>query len=190
MSRRVGKDVNVVCVVDTWSTASPGLSQTEAGWGCTPVVQSNHGTQDRPAITPHLLFSIYLHPVSEGPSAYSPHPSKTGFCWGPPTQDTVRCCRMHILEMARWYSLSRCNMLPWQWLSPECVLMAGLSWVPWLLCTTGVQPHPARVQSVWLRPGCKPAINNTHSTFNLQKCPPLYHLCGCFHFIIVISNFS
>ena len=24
-----------------------------AGWGCTPVVQSNHGTQDKPAITTH-----------------------------------------------------------------------------------------------------------------------------------------
>ena len=36
-------------------------------------------------------------------------------------------------------------------LSWVCVVIAGLSWVPWLLCTTGVQPHP--VQSVWLRPG-------------------------------------
>ena len=54
----------------------------------------------------------------------------------------------------------------WLWLLLECVLMAGLSWLPWLLsCTTGVQPHPARVQSVWLRPG--EAINNT-----LHKHPP------------------
>ena len=44
-----------------------------------------------------------------------------------------------------------------------CVLMAGLSWVPWLLsCTTGVQPHPARVQSVWLRPG--EAVNQPSTT--------------------------
>ena len=26
-----------------------------AGWGCTSVVQSNHGTQDKPAITTHTL---------------------------------------------------------------------------------------------------------------------------------------
>ena len=42
--------------VDGWFTASPGLSQTDrtlAGWGCTPVVQSNHGTQDKPAINTH-----------------------------------------------------------------------------------------------------------------------------------------
>ena len=42
-----------VCAVDGWFTASPGRSQTDwtlAGWGCTPVVQSNHGTQDKPAI--------------------------------------------------------------------------------------------------------------------------------------------
>ena len=46
-----------VCVVDGWFTASPGLSQTDwtlAGWGCTPVVhESNHGTQDKPAINTH-----------------------------------------------------------------------------------------------------------------------------------------
>ena len=46
-----------VCVVDGWVTASPGLSQTDwalAGWGCTPVVhESNHGTQDKPAINTH-----------------------------------------------------------------------------------------------------------------------------------------
>ena len=45
-----------VCVVDGWFTASPGLSQTDwtlAGWGCTPVVQSNYGTQDKPAINTH-----------------------------------------------------------------------------------------------------------------------------------------
>ena len=41
---------------DSWFTASPGPSQTGrlwAGWGCTPVLQSNHGTQDKPAITTH-----------------------------------------------------------------------------------------------------------------------------------------
>ena len=46
-----------VCVVGGWFTASPGLSQTDwtlAGWGCTPVVhESNHGTQDKPAINTH-----------------------------------------------------------------------------------------------------------------------------------------
>ena len=46
-----------VCVVDGWFTASPGLSQTDwtlAGWGCTPGVhESNHGTQDKPAINTH-----------------------------------------------------------------------------------------------------------------------------------------
>ena len=50
---------------------------------------------------------------------------------------------MHLLEMARWNSLSRCNVLPRQRLSPECVC--------WSLVypgchdysrTTGVQPHP------------------------------------------------
>ena len=49
--------VFVECVVDGWFTASPGLSQTDwtlAGWGCTPVVhESNHGTQDKPAINTH-----------------------------------------------------------------------------------------------------------------------------------------
>ena len=57
-SRAVNKTVEGVCrvcVVDGWFTASPGLSQTDwtlAGWGCTPVVhESNHGTQDKPAIT-------------------------------------------------------------------------------------------------------------------------------------------
>ena len=47
-----------VCVDDGWFTASPGLSQTDwtlAGWGCTPVVQSNHGTQDKPAINTHTI---------------------------------------------------------------------------------------------------------------------------------------
>ena len=51
----MGVGVCGVCV-DGWFTASPGLSQTDwtlAGWGCTPVVQSNHGTQDKPAITTH-----------------------------------------------------------------------------------------------------------------------------------------
>ena len=46
-----------VCVGGGWFTASPGLSQTDwtlAGWGCTPVVhESNHGTQDKPAINTH-----------------------------------------------------------------------------------------------------------------------------------------
>ena len=84
-----------VCVVDGWFTASPGLSQTDwtlAGWGCTPVVhESNHGTQDKPAINTHtrggatvmavcnissanitcspinILNYIYPCPVSEGP---------------------------------------------------------------------------------------------------------------------------
>ena len=45
-----------VCAVDGWFTASHSLSQTDwtlAGWGCTPVVQSNHGTQDKPAINTH-----------------------------------------------------------------------------------------------------------------------------------------
>ena len=46
-----------VYVVDGWFTASPDLSQTDwtlAGWGCTPVVhESNHGTQDKPAINTH-----------------------------------------------------------------------------------------------------------------------------------------
>ena len=45
-----------VCVVDSWFTASPGLSQTDwtlAGWGCTPGVPSHHGTQDKPAINTH-----------------------------------------------------------------------------------------------------------------------------------------
>ena len=48
--------VGGVCVVDGWFTASPGLSQTDwtlVGWGCTPVVQSHHGTQDKPAINTH-----------------------------------------------------------------------------------------------------------------------------------------
>ena len=86
-----------VCVVGGWFTASPGLSQTDwtlAGWGCTPVVhESNHGTQDKPAINTHtrrgatgmaavtsarrippackppnnyILNNIYPCPVSEG----------------------------------------------------------------------------------------------------------------------------
>ena len=82
--------------VDGWFTASPGLSQTDwtlAGWGCTPGVhESNHGTQDKPAINTHTqeepqpwqlyhqlgeyhqpetpintLNNIYPCPVSEGP---------------------------------------------------------------------------------------------------------------------------
>ena len=54
---RIVEGVCGVCAVDGWSTASPGLSQTDwtlAGWGCTPVVhESNHGTQDKPAINTH-----------------------------------------------------------------------------------------------------------------------------------------
>ena len=56
MSSLIVEGVCGVCVADGWFTASPGLSQTDwtlAGWGCTPVVQSNHGTQDKPAITTH-----------------------------------------------------------------------------------------------------------------------------------------
>ena len=51
-----------------------------------------------------------------------------------------------------------------------CVLIAGLSWVPWLLCTPGVQPHPARVQSVWLRPG--EAVNQPSAAHTLHIHPP------------------
>ena len=58
--------------------------------------------------------------------------------------------------------------------SSVCVLMAGLSWVPWLLCTTGVQPHPARVQSVWLRPG---EAANQPSTLHTPHTPST----GIFH---------
>ncbi|KAK0136955.1 Wilms tumor B [Merluccius polli] len=40
-----------VCAVDGWSTASPGLSQTDwtlAGWGCTPVVHDTHTLEEEP----------------------------------------------------------------------------------------------------------------------------------------------
>ena len=98
----------------------------------------------------------------------------SGFLWGPPTQDTGRCCSRCLFGVSGWwYSPSWWYKLPWQWLLLECVC-----W--WLVypgchncsCTTGVQPHPARVQSVWLRPGeaVKPAINSTHSTYTLHSC--------------------
>ena len=53
-----------------------------------------------------------------------------------------------VVLLSWWY------ILPWLWLLLECVC-----W--WLVypgchdcsCTTGVQPHPARVRSVWLRLG-------------------------------------
>ena len=50
-----------------WFTASPGLSQTDwtlAGWGCTPVVhESNHGTQDKPAINTHSVSQYQVRQV-------------------------------------------------------------------------------------------------------------------------------
>ena len=59
-------------MVASWFTASPGLRQTDetlAGWGCTAVVhESNHGTQDKPAITTHtqerasvIAAYLYIH---------------------------------------------------------------------------------------------------------------------------------
>ena len=52
-------------------------------------------------------------------------------------------------------------------LSWVCVVLPGLSWVPWLLCTTGVQPHPAQslISVTEARYGCRPAINHTHTTY-------------------------
>ena len=52
--------VSTECVLCVWLLAGlqphlvwVTLIRLWAGWGCTPVVQSNHGTQDKPAITTH-----------------------------------------------------------------------------------------------------------------------------------------
>ena len=52
-----------------------------------------------------------------------------------------------------------------------CALMAGLSWVPWLLmhhrCASPPSQSPISLtQARW---GCKPAINNTQSTHALHS---------------------
>ena len=118
-----------VCAVDGWFTASPGLSQTDwtlAGWGCTPVVhESNHGTQDKPAITTHTgggaktmavctissvnttslnlyintLNNIYPCPVSEGPKE-----SHLGGMWSGKNPATVGIIYFCLIFYIRYYS--------------------------------------------------------------------------------------
>ena len=91
----------------------------------------------------------------------------SGFSWGPPTQDTGRCCSRCLFRVSGWwYSPSWRYKLPWLWLLLECVCWWLVYPVPWLLCTTGVQPHPARVQSVWLGPG--EAVNQPSTTHTLH----------------------
>ena len=52
-----------------------------------------------------------------------------------------------------------------------CVLMAGLSWVPWLVMhhRCAAPPSQSPISLTQARWGCKPAINNTHSTHTLHN---------------------
>ena len=51
-----------------------------------------------------------------------------------------------------------------------CVLMAGLSRVPWLLMhhRCAAPPSQSPISLTQARWGCKPAINSTHSTYTLH----------------------
>ena len=115
---------------------------------CLNVVGVHHGKGEEKVNYTGLSGNYRLTPTT---------PPKW-LCWAPPTKvDVVKPV------YCRWY---KPQQMSWQWLSSlECVVIAGLSWVPWLLCTTGVQPH--RVQSVWLGPG--EAVNQlspTHSSYS------------------------
>ena len=86
----------------------------------------------------------------------------------PPTQDTGRCCTEMFIGVYRLVVFAELMVIwSWLWLLLECVC-----W--WLVypgchdcsCTPGLQPHPARVQLVWLRPG--EAVNQPSTTHTLQ----------------------
>ena len=78
--------------------------------------------------------------------------------------------------------------------------MAGLSWVPWLLIHHRCAAHPARVQSVWLRPGeavNQPSTAHTPHTpstimfFDKQlRCSPESKGCGHWRFPVSWEAFS
>ena len=66
-----------------------------------------------------------------------------------------------------------------------CVLMAGLSWVPWLLMhhRCAAPPSQSPISLTQARWGCKPAINSTHSTYirfpNPGCCEWVEWCCSC-----------
>ena len=91
--------------------ASVRLIRLWSGWGCTPVVQSNHGTQDKPAITTHTqerdtvmaecyicsANTILLSPIN---AYYNQH--RPVSCLGGPQQKQLmwRVVRVHCHTVA------------------------------------------------------------------------------------------
>ena len=90
---------------------------------------------------------------------------RSGFLWAPPTQDTGRCSTRDIYWSLQAGGIRRADGKLVMTLAPlSSVCVDG-----WFIlgchdcsCTPGVQPHPARVQSVWLRPG--EAVNQPSTT--------------------------
>ena len=120
-----------------------------------------------PPPPPGVLLPTMVHLSHVWQLTYSTR-HLSDFCWAPLTQDTGSCWIHPFIgdgKTAQPEQVVKTAMtvaLPW-----VCVLMAGLSWVPWLLSTTGVQPHPDpesnQSDSGQVRL-LKPAINHTHCT--------------------------
>ena len=94
-----------------------------------------------------------------------------------PSETGQRSMLVEVCVYWRWYSPSRCNVLPWQWLSPACVdiwfiLGAMIAHAP-QVCS----PTQPRVQSVCLGPGeAVNQLSTTHSTGITRMSVPC--LCG------------
>ena len=97
----------------------------------------------------------------------------SGFPWAPPTQDTGRCCTRDIYWSLQAGGIRRADLVMTVAPPRVCVLMAGLSWVPWLLMhpRCAASPSQSPISLTQARWGCKPAINNTHSTNTLHISP-------------------
>ena len=68
-----------------------------------------------------------------------------------------------------WYSPSWWYKLSWQWLLPECVLMAGLgAMIALMHHRCAAPPSQSPISLTQARWGCKPATNNTLSTYRYE----------------------
>ena len=138
-------------------------------WGGCPLPRLVAPVWLRTALPCPVLVGGAPHwaPVWQGRSSTR---HRSGFLWAPPTQDTGRCSTRDIYWSLQAGGIRRADGKLVMTLAPlSSVCVDG-----WFIlgchdcsCTPGVQPHPARVQSVWLRPG--EAVNQPSTTHTLHS---------------------
>ena len=118
-------------------------------WGGCPLPRLVAPVWLRTALPCPVLVGGAPHwaPVWQGRSSTR---HRSGFPWAPPTQDTGRCCTEMFIGVYRLVVFAELMVYGHDSGSSSSVCVDG-----WFIlgchdcsCTPGVQPHPARVQSV------------------------------------------